>query len=318
MSNLNDSKNGYGTAGFGVVTSLQRLGHQVPFRDLSAPVQLNFSQPHLTEYGNNWNILYLPWESTEIPEHWLEYINDADEVWATSEFVKNVIESYGFPVSKVYHHGVDPVWTPKKRERGRKLRFLHHGAPAPRKGGQIALEAFREAFGDQTDVHLTFKSFKRTLVYAPGGNGRLSPAMAYDNVSVDSRNIEVESLVGVYHDHDALVYPSYGEGFGFIPLQGMITGMPTICTEAWAPYKDEILPDLRLSSTLAPSKWESIHPGMVYEPSFEHLVEMYRHVYDNFEQLSIDAFDRSEKIRADYDWDTLTSSAFQEIVIKFS
>jgi len=72
--------------------------------------------------------------------------------------------------------------------------------------------------------------------------------------------MSVENLVNLYHTHHCLVYPTWGEGFGFIPLQGLASGMPTITTYPWANYEKYIGP-LKLKSTykldFAKSYWRS-------------------------------------------------------------
>ncbi len=56
----------------------------------------------------------------------------------------------------------------------------------------------------------------------------------------------------MYHQHDVMIYPTYGEGFGFIPFQALATGMPVISTHEWADYKKYLGP-LKLNSTLIDS-----------------------------------------------------------------
>ena len=45
------------------------------------------------------------------------------------------------------------------------------------------------------------------------------------------------------------MYPTWGEGFGFIPLQGLASGMPVISTYDWSHYVDYMGP-LKLKSKL--------------------------------------------------------------------
>jgi glycosyltransferase involved in cell wall biosynthesis len=52
----------------------------------------------------------------------------------------------------------------------------------------------------------------------------------------------IEELVNLYHRHHVLIYPTWGEGFGFIPAQALASGMPVITTYPWAEYKEFIGP----------------------------------------------------------------------------
>lgn len=310
--------NGYGYAGYHIVTSLQALGHDVPFKDRTAPVQIHFSQPVWYDfYPEQYKIGYTPWESSELPVGWLEEFNALDELWTPSPLIAKWYREAGVEVPiKVYEHGVDKIWTPKRRRRGDKLKFLHVGEPAPRKGGQMTLDAFREAFGDRTDVHLTIKAFGRNNTRAPGLER--SPQKAYKNVSLITREYSEEELVFLHHNHDALVYPGWGEGFGLIPIQALATGMPTICTGAWAPYSRFILPELTLSSKLVDSPWPQVHNGKMFEPSYDDLVKAFLSIDSNYDMLAGRSFKNSFNVVTEYDWIELTRNAFADIVEKFS
>jgi glycosyltransferase involved in cell wall biosynthesis len=315
--NLSTS-NGYGSAGFNIVRALQKLGHTVPYQDPEAPVELNFCQPNWYHFSseNQYHIGYTPWESTELPEDWPELMNECDEVWATSPWVADVYRNNGItrPIS-VFMHGVEDVWVPKRRRDQGVIKFLHLGEPSFRKGGQMAVDAFRAAFGDRTDFRLTIKGYLKNTTRAYEGESILgTPDQVYPNVDLITRPLDLTELVQLHYEHDVLVYPSAGEGFGLIPLQAMATGMPVICTEAWAPYREELLPELRLQASQVPTSWPRLHPGLVYKPDFDHLVELFKFAAYNFEDLSVRAFRQSYKIHTKYDWVTLTEAAFRNVI----
>jgi len=311
--------NGFGYAGNSIRNSLQNLGHDVSLFDDQADVQLSFCHPTYYEPNHQYQIGYSPWESSALPEGWLEGFNSMDEVWTTSRKCQEWFHDAGVekPIY-VYEHGVDSIWTPKHRKPQQKIRFLHIGDPAPRKGGQLAFEAFIEAFGARQDVHLTIKAngHNTTRAYVPGQIRRGGPRnilglphQVYRNVTLIEDSLSLEELVALYHSHDVLVYPSWGEGFGLIPLQALATGMPTICTAEWASY-DRFLGNLALDSHEVSSPWPDIHPGMMSEPDRHHLVELYRYSYENFDALSRTHFDNAEDVHSQYNWNELTKNAF--------
>jgi glycosyltransferase involved in cell wall biosynthesis len=319
LGNLNTTV-GYGEAGYNICKSLVELGHRVPFDNPDAPVQMSFVQPeYYGFYDHQYKIGYTPWESTDIPEFWLEHMDQCDEIWATSEWVRDVYRSHGLTKPLfVYEHGVDKIWTPRKRNRHDVLRFLHVGEPAPRKDAQLALDVFREAFGDSKDVHLTIKAHNTNTTRVRDRMGSIicTPDQL-PNVTVTTKELTREEMVSLYHQHHVLVYPSWGEGFGFIPAQALATGMPTICTAEWAPYKD-YLGDLALDSRYVDSPWEHTHPGKVTEPDADHLYQMYMKAYEDFENQSDAFYNQAEAFRTRYDWVNLTEKAFDHIVKKFS
>lgn len=316
------SKNGYGYATKYIVESLNKLGHETPFQSPKAPVQLNFSQPeHYKLHRNQYQISYTPWESTVIPESWKMYLDACDEIWTTSDWCGNVFVDNGYNNVKVYPHGIDPMWKPRKRLDNDVIKFLHIGEPAPRKAGQMVVDAFGYLFGNNPNFHLTIKAagHNTTRVFNNYIDKNIIgvPNEFYNNVTINTELLNDEELVQLYYDHDVFLYPSYGEGFGFIPLQALATGMPTICTAAWAHYKDFLGP-LKLKSEIIESPWQFPHLGKVFEPDYQHLLELMRDVSLNFKAYSGYYYAQSTKIHEFYNWEQLTNKAFDPIIKKFS
>jgi len=315
-----DTTRGYGVAGFKMVTSLQELGHEVPFDDASAPVQISWNPPHWYKFHDGqYRIGYTPWESTALPDGWVKTMNECDEVWATSEWVANVYEMAGVkrPVH-VYEHGLDKRWQPKRRHAGDVIKFLHVGEPALRKGGQMAVDAFREVYGDRTDVHLTVKAYHQHFLRV-WHNGKITtPEKVYNNVSVITEQLHFNELLDLYYEHDVLVYPSYGEGFGFIPLQALGTGMPVMSTYAWAPYK-RFMKEMPIGTRRDRSIW-ALHPGDVLYPDY---VQLKGHLYNMQDRERLDEYQkrfflRANEVHKEYDWVNRTEKAFAHLVSKFT
>lgn len=316
------NSNGYGYAGLNIVESLKELGHTVPYSNPKSPVQLNFAQPeHFKMHRNQYQIGYTPWESTVIPELWKPMLKACDEIWTTSEWCANVFEDNGFKDIKIYKHGIQKIWQPKKRIQKDVIKFLHMGEPAPRKAGQITIDAFSSLFGNNPNYHLTIKAYRNntTRIYNNIIDRNIIglPDQIYNNISIITEELSDTELVKLFHEHDVLIYPSYGEGFGFIPLQALATGMPTICTEEWAPYKNYLGP-LALKSEYINSPWPFPHEGKMCEPNYQHLLELMRDVTHNFKAYSGYYFAQAPKIHEEYDWIQLTNNAFKNVVEKFS
>lgn len=311
---------GYGHAGFQIVQALQRLGHEVPWADESAPVELWFCQPEYWEFSggaDQYKIGYWPWESTKLHDSWFYHVEKADELWTTSYWCKDVYEKeLGRPV-RVYEHGIGHEWSKVHRLRGEKLKFLHVGEPAERKSGQMVVDAFVKEFAGVDDVHLTIKAHNMNTTRIRDAYGSIiGTPDTHRQMTLITDDYDDEQMIQLFQEHDVLVYPSWGEGFGFIPLQALATGMPTICTGAWAPYKSFLGP-LALDATLAPSPWEPWHTGQMYEPNAEHLQHLMRYSYDNWDTLRDQFYDQADAVHHRYDWDRLTERAFRDVVKKF-
>lgn len=308
--NLNQ---GYGIAGYSIVTSLQKLGHQVKFDDGFCPVQLNFSQPNYfvdSLRRDQKSISLLPWESTRPLDGWVEILQEVDELWATSTWCKNIYESWGLKVDKVYPHGIDNIFFPKKKIRQGPIKFLSNGIPAPRKGGQQAYDAFKAAFGDSKDVQLVLKAkdysdvrqyVNGSIVGGPSGNVKLKLAL-----------LARDELPNLYHQADVFIGNSSGEGFGFPMLEALATGTPAIVTKEWAEYKNFLGP-LGLESKYADSRWPEMHPGQMCEVDFDDLVDKLRYAKDNIEALQAQFYKQAFKVHESYDWLNLTKEAFKDI-----
>lgn len=298
--------NGYGYATKGMLESLNRLGYHVEQNDSKADVEIWFNQPQ------NWNftpgpykIGYHPWESTLLIPGWAEIMNKCDEIWTPSPLIADWYVKYAGitrPVY-VYEHGVDHVWEPRERKVEDKIRFLHIGAEATRKGGWDVLRLFRSAFPERNDVELTLKMINSSWA----GLSRVG------KTNIINERYDFAQLQQLYYDHHVYVYPSHGEGFGLTPLQGMATGMPTIATEEWAPYKRFFDPRLTVSSQMVTSPWEQIHPGKILRPDFDEVVDRMRWVADNYDDAQMFAQGQTAKIHEEYDWDRITSHTFNAL-----
>jgi glycosyltransferase involved in cell wall biosynthesis len=136
------------------------------------------------------------------------------------------------------------------------------------------------------------------------------------NVRVITDAVEESELIDLVHSCHVLVYPSWGEGFGMIPLQALATGMPTISTSVWANYRRHLEP-LQLLSMPEPSPWPDSHPGMMYRPDERHLAMLMKEVYYNYRNYSDLFFDKATSVHEEYDWDVLVKEAFDPIVKQF-
>lgn len=309
-----DKTRGYGTVGYNLIRSLQSLGYTVPFNDSNSNVQLSLNMPPFYQFHDHqFKIGYTPWESTALPPGWLDKMNQCDEVWATSDWVKQVYLDCGVekPVF-VYPHGIEKKWQPIQREVKDVVRFLHVGEPALRKGGQMAVDAFREAFGDSEDVHLTVKAYYQHHLLAWREDGHLDDMnKVYNNVTIIRENLTGPQMTQLYADHHIMIYPSYGEGFGFIPLQALATGMPVLTTGEWAPYRKY------LGGYEIPGRWDrsvwSIHPGNVLYPDYDHLVNMIIKAKLHVEHDLNDFYAQAPGIIDDFDWLKLTETTFNAL-----
>lgn len=305
-----DKTNGYGNAGFQFIRALQQVGHTVTFDEPAAKVQISFCQPaHYKFNEGQYKIGYTPWESTELPDGWLKRMNTCDEIWATSDWVADVYKYAGVRVPIfVVEHGLDPMWKPVRREWNGVTNFLHHGEPALRKGGQMTLDAFRAVFGDREDVHLTIKA--NSQHYLRAWHDGVFSLPEYNNVSIITDLYHQEELVDLYNNSHCMVYPSYGEGFGLIPLQALGTGMPVISTTEWAPYAEYVT--MKIRSKPERSLW-SVHPGDVRYPSYQGVKNALETAHDCIHTVLDEAYSQAPAVHAAFNWENIAQRVTERL-----
>lgn len=300
-----DPNHGFGNAGIHIIDTLKSLGYAVEFNDPTADIGFVFNHPNRAHfYPHQYNILYFPWESTEVQSGWLGPMKSVDELWTPSPWCQQVFQDLTGREVFVYEHGIDHIWKPKKRVRGSQVKFMHQGAEAARKNYSDTRTQFLQAFTDTTDVSLTLKHF----------NPRNLQNLSLGKVISFNEDWSLNKLVKEYTEHDVYVYPSSGEGFGLTPLQAMATGMPTITVGDWAPYYDYLDPRLTLHGTLSTTTWSNgIHPGKMYRIDPNELREKIRFAYDNFDDVAQTAYELAPKVHERYDWTEVTRKAFDSL-----
>jgi glycosyltransferase involved in cell wall biosynthesis len=276
-------------------------------------------------HPNQYKIQMTQWESTVAPAYWKKCAENYDEFWTANQFGANAIIRAGVPAKKVfvYEHGIDStVWTPKLRGQRDKIRFLHVDSDNPRKRSDLVLWAFKKAFGDDPNYELTLKySLKKTKYYDTFKESKVN----WDNPKVmekqgrwegNVRHIEeitsTEDLVKIYHYHDALVYPSEGEGFGFIPLQGLVTGMPVISTGVWPSYEKYFNGNI-IASNLGPSTFMKHYPGKCVIPIPRSLVRLMKEFAENMQQQCNLFYNRSSEVAEEYSWENKTKPVIEAL-----
>lgn len=293
---------GYGYANFKLMTNLTKLDYSVMTNKIPADVEVNFIQPHLYRFfdDRSFKVGYTPWESTMLPTadgDWIKPMLECNEVWAPNQFTKNIFEDHGVPDVKVFHHGVDDTFAPRERNIRYKLRFLHVGHPALRKGLTETVEAFLDLFAGNDDVELVVKGYKNSNKHYE------LPEAVYKepNIKVILDNLNYTEMADLYGSCHALLYPSWGEGFGLIPLQAMATGMPAIFTSGWADYQ-YLADDLAIKSELSMHPWQDVHPGMMFKPDMDDFKKNILKVYNNPEQYLREFEIKSHEIHKDWTW----------------
>jgi glycosyltransferase involved in cell wall biosynthesis len=201
-------------------------------------VTRNLYPPRVTDMKGNINILnnYAWEESAFPPDYILEFNRMLDGITVVSDFVKKVLIDNGVKIPvKTIGNGVDHICSVKSKKFSLKctsdFKFLHISSGFPRKGIDILLKSYSQAFSKKDNVSLIIKTF-------PNIHNRVEEQVSLiqrenpdcAEIILIQQEIEYEYLIDLYNQCDVLVIPSRGEGFGLPIAEGMMLGIPVITT----------------------------------------------------------------------------------------
>ncbi len=246
--------------------------------------------------------LIQPWEFGSIPTAWVAPLQTVvDELWVPSEHVRRMYLDAGVDADRVavVPNGVDlahysPDGPAMELEGAPGLRFLFVGGAIARKGIDVLLSAYGEAFAGRDDVSLIVKDFGADGVYRGGDRAELQRMAADANgprVVHLTETLADDEVAALYRACDVLVHPYRGEGFAMPVLEAMACGLPTVVT-AGGPT-DEFCPGdagWRIPSTkaLLPGRMIGDMPvageAWMLEPDRDALVALLREVANASEE----------------------------------
>ena len=318
-----DNHVGFGNASYHIYRTMKALGVDVRVKTLDSPrkykadIEIAFDQPQRYAFmSQGYKIGYTPWESTGFMKDWWKPLYECNEIWTTSNWCKDVFQN-NLPGKDifVYQHGMDHNFSPKKRklDPDQPLTFLFIGEPFVRKDGQSVAEIFAELYGNDANYRLIIKCTNVNTIQLDDERGRLrgAPDAVYNNIIVIRNMLSPAEMISLYDQSDVFVYPSWGEGFGFNPLQAMAMGIPTICTSEWADYKDLITVPIGSIPCLTP--WPEIHPGNMLSPNKSELHQAMRVAKVNYREWSNIAYRNSLILHEEFDWMKVTKPAVERL-----
>lgn len=230
------------------------------------------------------NIAIVPFETTIIPRSWVGKLNSFDALLVPCEQNIQAFRDSGVRIPiELIHWGFDAdKFYPMEREPNRFFTFGHMGHLSVRKGTDVLIEAFLEAFPTEQDVRLICKTSTNNY-----------PFMVNDKrIKVMIGAISAEEMKNDFtKEIDCFVFPTRGEGFGLTPLEMMATGVPAIVT-GWSGPLEYMNPEVGWlidhKMTPATSFTQEVYKeecGEWAEPSKEHLVHLLRHAYTHREEV---------------------------------
>lgn len=211
-----------------------------PFdRPVDVTIRHAFPPNWLPPQNGKW-VHIQPWEYGYLPRDWIRPLRDlVDEIWAPSNYVKNVYVRSGIPEQKivVIPWGVDPdVYRPDVPRlhlpSAAAFKFLFVGGSVLRKGIDVLLRAYLEEFADEKNVSLVIKDLGTSTFYRYGNyRQQIMDATSQPDaphILYIDREMTDGQRASLYSACDCLVAPYRGEGFGLPVLEGMACGLAPI------------------------------------------------------------------------------------------
>lgn len=292
-----------------------------------------------TPVGGRFNILFTMWEFMDLPKSYVKGLNMADAIVVPCRFCKDLFKQYTDNPIEVCWEGVEPERFPyhKRKPDPKVFRYLWVGAPNPRKGYPLILEAIK-LYENVPNVEIYIKttvqktnyldmvkniwnrrkqifrsdqgktSFKRMLKRIPHphlGN-KVQRFGKYQNIIFDTRNIPFTELLELYNSANCFVLPSFGEGWGLTLCEAMSTGSPCISPNhtGMGDFFDESVGyvlncDLK-TQTL--SNYDNLKTKG-YVPDTRNMIELMEHVRLNYAEALKKGERASERIHRKFTWE---------------
>jgi glycosyltransferase involved in cell wall biosynthesis len=191
-------------------------------------------------------VAIMPWEFGAAPVEWVAAQREGrvDEVWVPSEHTRQGYLRSGADPDRVVvvPNGVDPArFRPRGPDRAIDLdddgrfRFLFVGGLVWRKGIDILLRAWEEAFRADDGVVLVVKDFGAGGPYDRNVAHEWIAALRRDPQAApvvhNSDSLPEDAMPALYRSVDCLVQPYRGEGYCLPVAEAMACGLPVVIPE---------------------------------------------------------------------------------------
>lgn len=171
--------------------------------------------------GTSSTFCWLCWDTTEIPLAWVEQCNTLDGIIVPNGFVKDILLSHGVTVPVEIIPPIVRTLKTDRRPQTDLVVFTAVGSFNPRKNWPMIANAFQKAFPEELDVAMIFKT-------------RFCPFNIPNFISRDPRvqliiwDFKEEEMADLYSNTTCIVNPSHSEGFGMVPREAGLMGVPCI------------------------------------------------------------------------------------------
>jgi glycosyltransferase involved in cell wall biosynthesis len=187
----------------------------------------------------------------------IDETKQSDVFIAASSFTKDTLIENGADPNNIFvaPYGVDINKYPYKvRDKVEKVRFAFVGSYTERKGIYYLLSAAKELEEEGYNFEL-FMTGKAKFSIDNVNDRQLKCLQTYTNLSHNE-------LINMLHNSNVFVFPSLVEGFAFVIIEAMSTGLPIISTTRTAGR--DVVENEKEGFTILPSDKDSLKKAMKY------------------------------------------------------
>lgn len=247
----------------------------------------------LKKLGGKYNIpvgMFTMWESDQWKLAHFEEMMFCDFLIVPNKWNKQTLIKQGYkkPIYICPLPNDDQYVYQERPETRDKFVFLHYNACDYRKGFPEYYEAFLEEFTPDEPVKFIQKSRENDSANV-NFNPYLNSLDQHPHFKWVRENLNTQQMIALHRGSDCFVFPSKGEGWGYPPVEALLTGNPVIVTKKhghkeW--FNDACL---EVKTTMEPATFSILgeiqeETGNWYKPDKEHLKKQMRFIFEEWKR----------------------------------
>ena len=267
------------------------------------------------------SIAYTVWETTKMPQHYVNRLKDYDEVWAASEWQRECMINQGLSESKVkvVPAGVEAdLFYPESVEfdeyyKDGRFKFVIFGKWEQRKATKELVEAFLATFDKDEPVDLILSADNPYLK-----DGMNSTEERLSHYGLSDPRIKVlhfpsrEQYIKFMKRGHVFLSCSRGEGWHLPLIEAMACGTPAIYSKCSGQMEFAAGKGMGVDIKCTVPNEEC--GGEYYEPDFQQLRTVMRGAYQNYDHHKVNAVIEAEEIGRKFSWEAVGKIGYDRLV----